>query len=72
MPLSILTYANGPGFEDHLEVHKDEIRRKDLRDWEGYTDFETRQPTSAPNEKETHSGSDVAIFALGKFVIHNS
>jgi hypothetical protein len=27
LPYSILTYANGPGFNDHLEVHKVPILR---------------------------------------------
>ena len=42
-PLSILGYLNGGGFDDHLEVHKDEVSRIDIREWDGeYTDFETR------------------------------
>ncbi len=43
-PLSILGYLNGGGFDDHLEVHKDEVSRIDIREWTDglYTDFETR------------------------------
>jgi hypothetical protein len=69
LPMSILTYANGPGFEDHYEVKHDEVSRVDLSKWDDYTGFETRQPSTAPLDKETHSGTDVAIFATGLTII---
>jgi hypothetical protein len=68
--MSILTYANGPGFEDHYEVKHDEVSRVDLSKWDDYTGFETRQPSTAPLDKETHSGTDVAIFATGLTIFH--
>ena len=67
LPMSILTYANGPGFSDHLEVKHDKVSRVDLSKWDDYTGFDTRQPSTAPLKKETHSGTDVAIFATGLF-----
>jgi hypothetical protein len=42
------------------------VTRVDLSKWDDYTSFDTQQPSSAPISKETHSGSDVAIFANGK------
>ncbi len=68
--MSILTYANGPGFEDHYEVKHDEVSRVDLSKWDDYTGFDTRQPSTAPLKKETHSGTDVAIFATGWTILY--
>jgi len=67
LPFSILSYANGPGFKEHLEAHDGKVYRVDLSEWDDYTTFETHQPTSAPMKKESHSGTDVAIFAKGPF-----
>ncbi len=41
------------------------MTRVNLSEWENYEDFETRQPSSAPKDSETHSGADVGIFASG-------
>jgi Alkaline phosphatase len=68
LPFSILSYANGPGFKEHLEAHDGKVYRVDLSEWDDYTTFETHQPTSAPMKKESHSGTDVAIFAKGKLL----
>ena len=65
MPFSILSYANGPGFKKHLCAKDGKVCREDIREWDNYTGFETFQPTSAPLDKESHSGTDVAIFARG-------
>ncbi len=64
--LSILTYANGPGFYDHLSVENDTVTRLEIKDV-NHTDFEYHQPSAAPTKSESHSGSDVGIFAIGKF-----
>ncbi len=66
IPLSILSYGNGPGFYEHLKVKDGIVTRVNLSESENYgEDFETKQPTSAPRDSETHSGADVGIFASG-------
>jgi hypothetical protein len=62
--LSILTYANGPGFYDHLSVENGTVTRLEIKDV-NHTDFEYHQPSAAPTKSESHSGSDVGIFAIG-------
>jgi hypothetical protein len=65
-PYNILTYANGPGFYDHLSGDgKGNVTRKDINTTE-ITSFEIHQPATAPLKSETHSGADVGIFAIGK------
>ncbi|EFX59941.1 hypothetical protein DAPPUDRAFT_126139, partial [Daphnia pulex] len=63
-PYNILTYANGPGFYDHLSGDgKGNVTRKDINTTE-ITSFEIHQPATAPLKSETHSGADVGIFAI--------
>ena len=64
-PFSILSYANGKGYEKHFTAKNDEVIRLDISE-EDYLDFGFDQPANAPLEKESHSGSDVGIFAIGK------
>ncbi len=64
-PYSILSYANGPGFYDHLYVDANgNVSRVNMSET-NFTDFEIHQPASAPLKSETHSGADVGIFAIG-------
>ena len=67
IPLSILSYGNGPGFYEHLKAKDGIVTRVNLSEWENYEDFETRQPAGAPRDGETHSGADVGIFASGNY-----
>ncbi len=62
--LSILTYANGPGFYDHLSVEDGNLTRLEINETD-HTIFEYHQPSAAPTKSESHSGSDVGIFAIG-------
>jgi hypothetical protein len=62
--LSILSYANGPGFYNHLYAENGNVSRMEINGTD-FTSFDVRQPSSAPLKGETHSGSDVGIFAIG-------
>ena len=65
LPLSFLSYANGPGFHDHLKVEDGRVRRVNLSEWNNYQEFETKQPATVPRDGESHSATDVGIFATG-------
>lgn len=58
-----LSYANGPGYSDHTNP---EGGRQNPRG-KAYLDPLFRQPTTVPEEEETHAGEDVGVFASGPF-----
>ena len=65
-PYTILSYANGGGFYDHITVEDGEVARVDLTGQEEeIVDFEYHFPATVPLSSETHSGADVGIFAKG-------
>jgi len=66
-PFSILSYANGQGYEKHFKAKNDTVIRLDMSD-EDYLSFGFDQPANAPLEKESHSGADVGIFAIGDLI----
>lgn len=57
------SYANGPGYLDHLGENGG---RRNPRG-QSYMDTGFRQPTTLPKEEETHSGEDVGVYASGPF-----
>ena len=61
-----MSYANGPGFDDHLKVEDGKVVRVNLSEWNNYQGFDTRQPATAPRDGESHSATDVGIFATGQ------
>ncbi|XP_037824116.1 membrane-bound alkaline phosphatase-like [Lucilia sericata] len=63
LPYTILSYANGPGYE---KTFSDKKGRKDLSD-KDFTDPKRKYMATVPLESETHGADDVAIFALGPF-----
>ena len=66
-PYTILSYANGGGFDEHFEVDGGEVARVDLTGKQDeIVDFEYHFPATVPLSSETHSGADVGIFAKGK------
>ena len=62
--ISILGYANGPGYRGDVE---DKTTRENLTDfsYEEFMDKDYQQQTAAPLGSETHGGEDVAIIAKG-------
>lgn len=67
-PYAILNYANGKGFYNNLHVENGHVSRLDLGKIDGnYTQFEFRMPAAVPKSSETHSATDVAIFARGPY-----
>ncbi len=67
-PYTILSYANGPGFSEHIGVNEEEgmVERKDLKGVD-VTSPDFIQASAVPKESETHSGTDVGIYAAGPF-----
>ncbi|XP_013109665.1 membrane-bound alkaline phosphatase [Stomoxys calcitrans] len=63
LPYTILSYANGPGYE---KTFSDKKGRKDLSD-KDFTDPKKKYMATVPLESETHGADDVAIFAKGPF-----
>lgn len=61
-PYTTLGYANGQGFEAHLDSHGGE--RADLTDVDT-TDPEFHPQVTVPLSSESHGGEDVAIYATG-------
>ncbi|XP_075158526.1 membrane-bound alkaline phosphatase-like [Haematobia irritans] len=61
LPYTILSYANGPGYEKTFSAKKG---RKDLSD-KDFTDPRRKYMATVPLESETHGADDVAIFAKG-------
>ena len=66
LPLSTLTYADGPGYHTSYEVSGGSVVRHNLTG-ENYTLFDYVKPAGAPKDSSTHSGEDVAVFAKGGF-----
>ncbi|CAD7005714.1 unnamed protein product [Ceratitis capitata] len=56
----ILSYANGPGFEDYYNTEKNK-RRNPEKTRKKVSTF----PATAPLDSATHGGEDVAVFASG-------
>jgi alkaline phosphatase len=56
-----LSYANGPGYFDHIN----EDGSRSSPQGKHYLDLNFRQPTTVPENEETHAGEDVAVFANG-------
>ncbi|XP_053685594.1 membrane-bound alkaline phosphatase-like [Sabethes cyaneus] len=62
LPYMTLTYANGLGFYDHMDVENK--GRMDIRKMDTSADY-FRYPATLPVELETHGGEDVAVYASG-------
>lgn len=58
-----LSYANGPGYNDH--VNPDGGRQSPRG--KKYLDPQFRQPTTVPESEETHAGEDVGVYANGPY-----
>lgn len=58
-----LSYANGPGHEDHV---KQGGGRQNPRG-KNYLNAKFRQPTTVPDSEETHAGEDVGVYASGPY-----
>ncbi|XP_005192158.2 membrane-bound alkaline phosphatase [Musca domestica] len=61
LPYTIMSYANGPGYEKTFSAKKG---RKDLSDVD-FTNPKRKYMAAVPLESETHGADDVAIFAKG-------
>ncbi|XP_055528518.1 membrane-bound alkaline phosphatase-like [Wyeomyia smithii] len=62
LPYMTLTYANGLGFYDHIDVENK--GRMDIRNMDTTADY-FRYPATVPVELETHGGEDVTVYASG-------
>lgn len=58
-----LSYANGPGYKDHV------LETGGRQDPKGkqYLNNDFRQPTTVDDSEETHAGEDVGVYASGPF-----
>lgn len=54
-----LSYASGPGNSDHFTGERVNPRGQK------YTDPHFRQPSTVPEDEETHAGEDVGVYASG-------
>jgi len=63
-PYLTLSYANGPGFNNHRMVNGSEIPRIDLTTVDT-TEKDFRQDAAVPFYSETHAGEDVSLHARG-------
>jgi hypothetical protein len=50
-------------------VEDGKVVRVNLSEWNNYQDFDTRQPATAPRDGESHSATDVGIFATGQLIL---
>ncbi|XP_058466144.1 membrane-bound alkaline phosphatase-like [Malaya genurostris] len=62
LPYMTLSYANGVGFYDHIDIENK--TRMDVRTIDTSSDF-FRFPATFPVEYETHGGEDVSVYASG-------
>lgn len=62
LPYMTLSYANGLGFYDHIDVENK--GRMDFRKMNTSSDY-FRFPATLPVELETHGGEDVTVYASG-------
>ncbi len=70
LPYSILSYANGEGYDVHNYYEENgNLTRRDLRNM-SITDFYFMSPSLIMRSYESHSGADVGIFATG-MVLNN-
>ncbi|CRK92143.1 CLUMA_CG005728, isoform A [Clunio marinus] len=58
-----LSYANGPGYDDHINPSGGRQNPRGKH----YLDPKFRQPTTVPEDDETHAGEDVGVYANGPF-----
>ena len=64
-PYMILSYANGKGFNDHLNVNENNTVDRLDPTYQDYKNFQFHNPAPVPMKSETHSAADVGIFAKG-------
>merc|ERR1719167_2191085 len=62
LPYPTISYANGPGFNDHFD--------QATGFWKNISEMDTqansfRQMASFPLSDETHGGEDVSVYAIG-------
>ncbi|XP_055599312.1 alkaline phosphatase-like [Uranotaenia lowii] len=62
VPYMTISYGNGPGFSNHIDVEKG--GRRDVRNMDTSPN-NFRFPTTLPLSSETHGGEDVAVYASG-------
>lgn len=59
-----LSYASGPGHNDHTNpTTGGRVNPRGTR----YTDPHFKQPSTVPEIEETHSGEDVGVYASGPY-----
>lgn len=58
-----LSYANGPGYADHLNPTGGRVNPRGT----SYLDPHFRQAATVPEIEETHSGEDVGVYASGPY-----
>lgn len=58
-----LSYANGPGYEDHVNPTGGRQNPKG----KSYMSPAFRQPATVPEYEQTHAAEDVAVYADGPF-----
>ena len=63
LPWMKLSYANGPGYYQHINFTSGD--RLDPTDHKLYKFSSLEYPATVPLDSETHSGDDVAVYALG-------
>lgn len=61
MPYMTLSYANGPGFKNHIAVNGSRLDPRNIDTTGTHFQF----PAVAPSLLESHGGDDVVVYASG-------
>jgi len=65
-PLTVITYANGPGFGPYLAVNEtNHVTREPMQNFLQELRPDTSFPATAAEWSSDHGGEDVAIYAVG-------
>ncbi|XP_037934796.1 membrane-bound alkaline phosphatase [Teleopsis dalmanni] len=64
-PYTSLSYANGPVASDFTEVKGNKVQRVDITKLKNFGKANFQYPHCVPLSEESHSGTDVAIYAKG-------
>lgn len=62
-----ITYANGPGFHDHLNNGSDSVLWLDPGQMQSRQDNRYRHFAPIYENSETHGGEDIAVYATGMY-----
>lgn len=63
-PLATLSYANGPGYDTHVDGNGHRVNLTTLKNINAR---DHQFPSLVPLNSETHGGDDVAVYASGPY-----